>query len=131
MCLDLGMSANYRSHYQSLIVETIRYSSTRCLELLVRYNVDVNSDFGYPIQVAARENSLDKAEVLLKAGANVYTYNPAISIALLYASHTFVLRLLSAGAVLPTPNDTLRLIRNTQIDRLLKIDFIHNRRNYE
>jgi len=124
VCLELGMSANYKPYAIALshIEESVSYKTTQCLELLIRYHADVDCDDGYPIRVAAYENRLDVVNVLIKAGADVNLCGfgkSAISNAIMYANHTVFTQLLLAGATLP--DNAMSLARRTKVDSQLKV----------
>jgi len=127
ICLDSGLSANYKPHTLALtlVERSVSFKTTTCLELLIQYHADINCNDGAPIGFAVCRNRLDVVDVLIKAGVDVNLHGRYLSImsyAFMYASHTIVTRLLSAGATLPS--NALKLVYKTKISKQLKIDFL-------
>jgi len=116
MCLAFGM------RFPMLFLRDL---STRRIELLLRYNTDVNYKDGFLIRSAAWANNLETVILLIKAGADVNLcgmYMPAMSAALTWASHTVVSHLLLAGAILP--DNALALAYSSQISSAEKVECV-------
>jgi len=127
VCLEFGMHIHHIPYY-------FAGSGTQQVELLIRYGADVNCDDGYLIRAAAWENNIDTVILLIKAGADVNLcgmYMPAMSAALMLASHFVVEQLLLAGAHLPggalcltLPGGALALAQSSKIDSALKVQCV-------
>jgi len=126
MCLEQGMPADYTKYAGA---KTLLVMLCRCrgiyiphVELLIRYNADVNWGYGVPIRSAVYDNYLDVVILLIKAGVDVNLcgiHTSAISEALSYASFSIVEQLLKAGAILP--DDALALAYETHRDSAQKV----------
>jgi len=129
VCLELGMSADYRPYInETLLTLAVYYHRRERVQLLIKYRADVNCCHGKPIRHAAWKNDLYVTDTLINAGADVNLHGTcmsAITRALTYASLPVVSRLLQAGSGLP--DDAVLLARNSNVDSAEKVAFLNAR----
>lgn len=110
----------------TLLEQAVCLLRERHVELLIRYNADVNIGYGYPIRYASRVGHIEIINALITAGCDVNLHDggglTAIHHALEWKGTSVVSRLISAGAILP--DGALSLARNSFVDSAKKVEFV-------